>query len=478
MNILLIQPQSQQPIQPAAHALFSRSEHAFSPDWNLLCLQAYICSHTRHFCEIIDCRTLQHQAEELPAAIAAANTPAQLLVVLAETENLPEVRNTLHILRQQEAQLPILLIGSFPSFFPSQAIALPEPDYIIAGDPEPALRNLMDHVDLPQRLRNTPGLISRTGPVKPPNWVPALHGLALPDWQQTFWPPYLNKQQRIVATARFSRGHSGNALDTAHGLQGSPFRLWRTKNMAACLQKCSGSSVSTVFFTDPPGIWTDAHLTNWMAELTRIRNTQPWGMQLFPGMLDAAAIRDLYACSCRVVDLLIPAINDQQMKELFGITFDSAALKNEMQLLSAAGIRCRLRVWLCGPQQQAADLSRLIRQLQQLTRPEIIAEAFPFSFTSPLYARYADHPDILKPKKLLEWLDNPWGADRPSVTWAGTNHDDLFKQACATLNKGVRRHPKVWIKNMLNRMENTNLIQHLEDRALASFCSPKSKQRP
>ncbi|MBN1269644.1 MAG: cobalamin-dependent protein, partial [Kiritimatiellae bacterium] len=157
MKVLLVQPPDPPaPVKPVA--LAGADPPLFAPPWDLLCLRSYLLLHTRHLAAVIDCRTFADLETELAEAIRAEAEP-RLLVVSTTSHALGQSAAVLEIARRDFPGMKTVLCGEFPSQFPEQVAAVTRVDYALAGDPEPILRNLLDYMDVPQRLQRVPGLI-------------------------------------------------------------------------------------------------------------------------------------------------------------------------------------------------------------------------------------------------------------------------------------------------------------------------------
>ena len=95
MHVVLIQP----PDGAAAVASlrFSRRNPAtLAPDWNVLCLQAYLKDHSRHLSTIVDCRLFTDLELELEHAVNAVTGP-KIIAVHTSTANIGETAAVLEL---------------------------------------------------------------------------------------------------------------------------------------------------------------------------------------------------------------------------------------------------------------------------------------------------------------------------------------------------------------------------------------------
>lgn len=217
MIVVLIEPPDSPPaVREKSGA--ERHSRSVAPPLAMLCVQAYLRQHTRHFCHVLDCRIYSDVERDLPAALGAIENPS-VVVVNTRTLGLGETAAVLDIVKRRLPRAVTAICGPFPSRFPQHAAVLTQADYALAGDPEPILRNLLDYADVPQRLRRIPGLLARGQPEVVPYWLPDLKSLSLPDWNSFFWGAYQSglTHQPLQAEMRLSRGHTHTPADRAFG---------------------------------------------------------------------------------------------------------------------------------------------------------------------------------------------------------------------------------------------------------------------
>lgn len=437
-----------------------------APPWDLLCLRAYLQSRTRHSATLVDARTFTDFERELVEALRAVPAPFAL-VVYCEPLSVGETAAVLEIARRHFARLTTVVCGPFPSQFPAEAASALRTDYALAGDPEPILRNLLDHLDVPQRLARVPGLL-RAGATVRPHWLERLDPLSLPDWTGLFWPAYERRWPRaaLCAEARWSRGHTGEPGDRAFSEAGAPLRLWPADRMAQMIQKAAAFGLQEVFLTDPPGLWTRARLATWCAALDRARVTQPWGLRLLPRALSEDDAAQLAWAHCRRIELLFPSAHPD-VWPAYGCEPDLAALARTVDLLRAHQIRVEARFWIGGPEARRGEADRIASLVRLLRYPPTTLEAFPVSFDSPLYREFGAAPGAPRLADWIRWARAPWMRERPVPLWGGPDAARVLRAAMARARRAVARSPQRAIQRAVAAVRSRPWIRLMEDKALA-----------
>jgi len=442
--------------------------------WELLCLRTYLTEHTRHLGDIIDCGFF----EDLEAGLVErvhARPEAGVAVIHAAGPNLGEAAAVLDILKRHFPAMKTALCGPYASQYPKQAIAMPRVDFVLAGDPEPVLRNLLDYFDVEPRLLRVPGLLMNEAGSVTPYWHDNLRSLSLPDWQGIFWPAYRigGAEGACRAFARISRGHSHTPPDRAWGAAHEPLRLWPADRLAASLQRCACMGITEVFLDDPPGVWTRDRLHEWCLALDRARNIQSWALQLLPAVLDAETVDLLRAALCRRVEFIIPSCAPDILAH-YGCTVKPAELRGTLSALTAAGIRAHVRIWLGGPEETGDEESRVVQMIRALDYAPHSLEPFPLIVDSPLYEEFraASSTHI---EDWVQWSRDPWLLNRPVPLWGGAAAIPRLTASFALIQKMIARDPRRMMKKLFADVTGRNWIAALEDRLLGLLTQPPPK---
>jgi len=470
MKVVLIQP----PDPPQAITPLESPEMSlFAPPWELMSLCTYLRERTRHDCSIIDCRLFSDLEQELVSAIEAVGTP-DAAVIRTNSLALGEATAILDIIDRRFTDIVTALSGQHPSQFPHKIQDVPRVDFGLAGDPEPILRNLLDYMDVPQRLRRVPGLVIPNEEPATPYWLENLKALSLPDWKKVFWPPYqIGKSSTCRAMIRISRGHTHCPADRAFGNIHEPLRFWPFDRLALHVQKCGHLGVSEVFVSDPPGIWTPQRLDEWCVALRRERNIQPWAFQLLPTHLGDDTIDQLRATLCRRVEFIIPSSDPEVMKQ-YGCVVPARELNFTLEALERAGIHTHTRFWLGGPEGKRGETERILRMIRHMGYRSFSLHGFPLVLDSPLYHAYME-ASATHINDWVQWAVDPWLHDRPVAVWGGEETAERIDQAITRIERTVQHDPKRVISRVLRKILTRNWIRYMEDKAIHMITSHGGK---
>ncbi len=469
MSVLLIQP-------PDIPERFNGVDTSFvglfapAPPWNLMCLQRYLEAHTRHLCHFADCRLMADPEAEL-AAIIAARSPIQMVVVNARTENLGPVSSVLDICKRHAEGAYTALCGQHPSQFPGHVLNIPRVDFGLAGDPEPILRNLLDNLDVPARLRHVSGLIHDPEMATPPHWMPQIDRLTLPDFSQVFWRSYRLPEvdsPPARAVVRLSRGHTRQPADRAMPGVYEPFRLWPLAKFAQFMQTCTRLEIGEVFFDDPPGVWTPDRLRNWCLELEHVRNVRSWALRMLPASLDEEDAQQLAASHCRRIEFLIPSC-DPEILERYGCIIGFKDLEHTALLLERFGITPNLRFWVGGPEEKPGEGARLQAAYRKVGCRYFAAEPFPCLPDQPLHQELGIEEPRASLEAWMRWARAPWTTERPAAIWGGPDQLPEIARCIRQLERISRRNLALRMKRGLRSFREARWVQSVESLGLYIF---------
>jgi hypothetical protein len=466
MHVLLIQPpEPPQPVKPLD--LAGNHVHLFAPPWDTLCLQAYLRDHTRHMANLADCRLYTNLEQELVEAIRALPEP-RVLAINTISHALGQAAAVLAIARRHFPDTTTVLYGEFPSQFPDHVSAITGADYGLAGDPEPILRNLLDYIDIPPRLKRTPGLIFDGGESSEPYWLKQLSGLSVSEWQDVFWGAYRSEaaHDTIRAQVRLSRGHTHLPADRGFGRDNEPLRVWPLDRVAKVIQKCANQGVNEVMLTDPPGFWSPRQVQRWCAELKHIRNRQKWRLQLLPTLLSDANLMDMASAACSGVDFIFPSC-DPELLQQYGCILKPEELNATIEAVQSYDMSVRVRFLVGGPEERPGEAERISTTVHALDYANASLHPYPFAMHSPLYAELTKTESVPHLQDWLDWSRDPWTAERPLPLWHGHTSIEAYNKIYTDVQRALGRSPRHFWKKFLNHLQSRNWIRTLEDKALA-----------
>jgi hypothetical protein len=466
MQVLLVHPPDTSP-SGAARAALDR----MAPPWDLVCLHAFLLARTGHVPHWVDTRLFSRFEADLDETLRRIAGP-RLMVVHTRPLHLAEAMAVVETVHRRAPDVPLALCGPFPSAHPQQAISLPHVNYVLAGDPEPILRALLDSLHAPNRLRQIPGLYVRGSGGQGPAWLPDLAALPLPTWEGPPWNAYRTSVGGgVAAELRVSRGHTRSPADRAAGGADEPLRFWPFERLAPLLQKCAHKGATEVMIADPPGVWTPDRVRAWCHALVRAHNTHPWSFSCLPRQFSAAELSDLREAGCRRIEFILPSC-DPAVLQRFECLHERRRLAAALRAVAHEGLQLMVRVWTGGPEERTGERDRIVRLLEAVHYPAFQPEPFPFSFDSPLARERAADAADLTLDAWMAWAREPWLQARPVPAWGGAAGDRAAGETCRYVVQRIAGSPRRRWQRWWSRWRSRSLIDEMESRMLALFQKP------
>lgn len=454
MFVLLIQPT----LERAAPAGGMRSEPP-APPWDLVCLHSFLRARTGCRPILFDARLFADWPQALENLTPSGGRDV-IAVVRSRIFELPAARRTLEVLAERLPGAMRVLCGPLPSLRPEACARLPNVDAVIAGDPEPTLRFLIENRHAPARLQNAPGL-ALPGRTTSPLWWSDLNQLPSTMWEALPWRDYIHYAGGgLRALVRVSRGHSDVPANRAWGDTAEPLRFWDFNRLAQSFGRCAHLGVVENLVVDPPGIWTPDRLQAWCDALINARNTHPWSLQILPRIISASEAYQLREAGCRRLEIVLPSSRPTELAR-YGLPGERRGLQLAVRSMAQDGLEVLLRCWIGGPGEGRREGRRMRRLIRTLGYPPVRFQPFPFALDAPMVQEIT--PDPATPN-LTTWL-TPSGAQPPlEAAWGGAAGHARASAMCERLDYDMRHRWGPRLHRWWLRWRNTSLVDDLEQR--------------
>ena len=465
MNLLLLR--SGEPPNPFAKTSgLNTHPDTYSPEWEMLCIQAYIHERSKHRCDYIDSRTvgdLETEFEEIKNRL----THALVIGIYAPIHCVRQVMGIIEVANSILPNAHILLWGPLATRYPQLCLALPKIKSIVRGDAEKSIKDLLDFFDNPKRLARVPGLSFRNQDVQDAVFFDDLTPYSYNiDWKQADISS-LKQMQQVPrrhgnhVNVRCSRGNNNTGANRFYGEAYVPCRMYPFTTVADSMQRASSAGVSYSFIEDPPGFWDEERMLEWCAALKLRANSQPWGFQCTPHNWSQKVLEELQLSACRRIHIIIPSANLSVLEE-YGIPFHAPTILKSIKALIEHKIQVVLHVWIGGPDSTPKEASEVYSLLESLNFTPHVLKPFPLVFDSAFYLERLSEGAALDD---TEWINNVLEPDQHG--FAATWHPPEETEAVAMdLNAKTKKSARRLISKSITRLFNTNWIEELERRAI------------
>lgn len=377
MDVLIIQPPA------TSTTLLDQAEARFShraPPWPPLCLLSFLRQRTRHKGRIFDARIQRRWEQEL-GRLLDGETSVHLVAIECARHEILAARATAAAVRRHRPDLSIVGFGDAPTIAPATFLEESGFEYGIVGDPEPTLRHLLDNFQIAFRRQRIPGLLQTGVGIAAPLWAGDLRTLSFAEWPDLHWADYESAAYPggLRADLNFSRGSGGFPVASLVRPGGAPLRMWPHERLIEAMQTCTQLGITEVHFDDPPEVWDEGRLAEWLEKLERAQNSQNWSLRLLALPLEEQFCVRLAANHCRRLELLVPTCDERLARE-YGYEMPDTAHLNEMiAWFKAQGTSCEVVFWIGSAAEPRGEATRVQQMLRQLDFPPFALEVHPLT---------------------------------------------------------------------------------------------------
>jgi anaerobic magnesium-protoporphyrin IX monomethyl ester cyclase len=153
VKILLLFPPQDQIVSPGYMKTIQEGL-GFLPPLGLLYLGTYLIERTRHDADVLDAYVTGMSFEDVEDYVRRTRPDA--VGITAMTYTLVDAVDAARAVKRVDPSIPVILGGPHTSLFPNEAVGLPCIDYVVLGEGEVPLAQLLDRIEESGRLAGTP----------------------------------------------------------------------------------------------------------------------------------------------------------------------------------------------------------------------------------------------------------------------------------------------------------------------------------
>lgn len=156
MKILLINPPNSNTI-PSCMPKVLEEGLDFLPPLGLMYLASYLKKHSSFEVKILDCQLEQINYQELKEKIIQENP--DVIGITTMTFTLIDVIKTAQLTKQINPAIKVILGGPHVNIYPQETINLKEIDFLVFGEGEEPLKELLDNLNQKEKLSQIKGIV-------------------------------------------------------------------------------------------------------------------------------------------------------------------------------------------------------------------------------------------------------------------------------------------------------------------------------
>lgn len=325
MKILLINP-------PANNMLttnlpdFVEEQRGFYPQLGLLYLAAYLKKHARHKIQIFD-GEVEGGYAGLQKSLNHFQPDAVGLHTL--TFNLLDVINCIKVIKRHHAEIRVILGGPHVNIYPKESAQLPGVDFVVLGEGEAPLLDLLDCIENQHRLQDVKGLVftqdgetMQTG-IRP--LIEDLDRLPFPAREMTDFNKYYSPVSRYnpITTMFTSRGCPYKCIFCDRPHLGKSFRCRSAESVVDEMESISRLGIREVFVLDDTFTVNRQRVVDICTEIRKRNLEMVWDVRARVNTVDYDLLKLMKRSGCERIHLGVESGNDKVLENLRkGITKD------------------------------------------------------------------------------------------------------------------------------------------------------------
>lgn len=319
MNITLINPPRFNEIIGNNPSIIEE-ERGYNPPLGLLHIAACIEEHTQHVITVIDCQVEEIDYRALEDRLRAALP--DVVGITAMTLTLIDVLETIKVVKKINPRTLVVLGGPHVNIFPEETIALPGVDYLVLGEGEEAVLELLDALGNDNALENIKGLVFKkernivnTG-LRP--MIQDLDKLPFPARHLVPYKKYysLLAKRRPATTTFTSRGCPFNCSFCDRPHLGKKFRYRSAENVVDEMEECVKMGIHEFLVYDDTFTVNKKRVLAVCDEIIRRKLDVGWDIRSRVDTIDSEMLRALRKAGCNGIHYGVEAGTEKILKVL------------------------------------------------------------------------------------------------------------------------------------------------------------------
>ena len=368
MKVLLINP-PQENIIAADNPLFIEEERGNNPPIGLLYVASYARENTDAQIEVLDTQVEGVSYQRL-GQIIKEKAP-NMVGITATTFTLIDAIETARIVKKASKDIKVVVGGIHSHIYSEETINIPEIDYVILGEGEIPLANLIKNLNNPSALRKTEGIVFKDdGKIVnngPEELIANLDILPFPARDLTPYKKYssLLAKRKPITTMITSRGCPYQCTYCARPQFGKKFRARSAENVVNEIQECLGMGIREFLIYDDTFTIDRKRVLNICNEILNRKLEIGWDIRARVDNVDEEMLKRLRDAGCERIHYGVEAGTDKILKVLKkGITLEQ--VKEAFKLTKKAGISTLAYFMIGSPRETKEDISKTIKLAKEL----------------------------------------------------------------------------------------------------------------
>ena len=379
MKILLINPPTSDLILTNLPEVLAQEDPM--PPLGLMYVAAYLGKHTNYEIKILDCLIEKINHEQLKEKIREERPDVVGITTLTFT--LIDVLRTAKIAKEINSNIKVVLGGPHVNIYPRETLNFPEIDYLVLGEGEKPIKDLLENLNQTKNLYNLKGIafkdnhkIINTGPRE---LIQNLDELPFPARNLIPNEKYSSvlSENNPVTTLFSSRGCPFLCAFCNRAHLGKIFRARSVKNVVDEMEECKNIGIGEIFIYDDTFTINKQRVLDICSEIKKRNLKIYWDIRTRVDTVDEEVLRQMKETGCQRIHYGVEAGTEKILKVLNkGITLEQ--VEKTFELTRKIGIQTLAYFMIGSPRETRKDIMETIKFAKKI-KPDFVC----FSITTP-----------------------------------------------------------------------------------------------
>lgn len=421
------------------------------PPLGLMYLASYLKKNTDYEAQILDCQVEDMDFEQMKKKIAEINP--DIIGITVMTFTLLDVIAAAKIAKKINPDIKVITGGPHVNIYPQETMAIPEVDYVVLGEGEMPLKDLLDNIGQPEKLREIKGLVFRDGGnvvnTGQRDLIKDLDSIPFPDRTLLPYKKYSSvmSAESPVTTMFTSRGCPFRCLFCDRPHLGKVFRARSANNVVDEMEECQKLGIKEIFIYDDTFTVDRQRVFDICAEIKKRKLSIVWDVRARVDTVNEEVLLAMKDAGCQRIHFGVEAGSDRVLKVLRkGITIDQ--VKTAFGLAHKIGITTLAYFMMGSPTETKKDILQTIKLAKKLNPDYVhLAITTPFPGTD-LYTQGLEQ-GILPYDYWKRFAENPTREFTPLYWEENLKKEELMK-LLKKAYRGFYFRPAYIIKKILS----------------------------
>lgn len=458
MKILLINPPFEYTIQSCQPKILEEGLD-FLPPLGLMYIAGYLEKETNHQVEILDAQVEQLSYNQVKQEVKKRNP--DIVGITAMTFTLVDVIETAKIVKKINPDIKVILGGPHVIIYPEETMNIPEVDFLILGEGEWVIKELLENIDNPDKLKEIKGIVFReknkiinTGAADP---VENLDNLPAPARHLTPIKKYFSvvSSNMPVTTMFTSRGCPYKCLFCDRPTFEKFFRARSAKNVVAEMEECQKMDIKEIFIYDDTFGVDRQRVLDICSEIKKRNLDIAWDIRTRVNTVDEEVLKALKKAGCQRIHYGVEA-GTQKILNVLRKEITLKMAEKAFKLTKKMGIEAAGYFMLGSPTETKNDILQTIKFIKKLN-PDYIHVTITTPFPATDLYKMALEERVIADDIWQEFAKNPNPDFIPPIWEKELSREELF----SLLKKAYRSfylRPNYIFKKILQLKSGKELI--------------------